>query len=65
MQEIADLSLHLTPATLESELDKLERDVPIYIHHMKPPCIARIRAEVEALGDPRLRFLEQGRAYDF
>lgn len=65
MQEIADLSLHLTPASLRLELAKLERSVPIYIHHMKPPCVGKIRREVEALGDPRVRFLEQGRTYDF
>ena len=65
MQEIADLSLHLTPATLAAELEKLERDVPVLVHHMKPPCIARIRSEIEALGDPRIDFLQQGRTYRF
>ena len=65
MQEIADLSLHLTPRSLSQELAKLERPLPIYIHHMKPPCVAKIRREVEALGDPRVRFLEQDRTYDF
>jgi ribonuclease BN (tRNA processing enzyme) len=65
MQRIADLSLHLTPATLSEEIGKLERDVPIYLHHLKPPCIERIRTEVAVIGDPRLRFLEQGRVYEF
>ncbi len=65
MQEIADLSLHLTPSSLASELAKLEREVPVLIHHMKPPCIQRIQQEILALGDPRIRFLEQGRTYEF
>ncbi len=65
MQEIADISLHLTPRTLALELEKLERDVPVLLHHLKPPYVERIRAEVAALGDPRIGFLEQGRTYEF
>ncbi len=65
MQEVADISLHLTPRTLALELEKLERDVPVLLHHLKPPCEERIHAEVAALGDPRIGFLEQGRTYDF
>jgi ribonuclease BN (tRNA processing enzyme) len=65
LQEIADVSLHLTPQTLERELQKLERKVPILLHHLKPPCIGRICAEVKALGNPDIAFLEQGRTYEF
>lgn len=65
MQEVADLSMHLTPRTLRAELDKLERDVPVYLHHLKPPCAAQIRREVAAMGMPQLRFLEQGETYEF
>ena len=65
MQQIADLSLHLTPRTLGLELEKLERDVRVIVHHLKPPCIDRIYEEITALGDPRIEFLEQGRRYEF
>ena len=65
LQEIADVSLHLTPQTLERELQKLERKVPILLHHLKPPCIGRICAEVKALGNPDIAFLEQGKTYEF
>ncbi len=65
MQNVADLSLHLTPATLERELRKLERRVPILVHHIKPPSIEAVRREVEALGYPDLGFLEQGETYEF
>lgn len=65
MREVAELSQHLTPASLRGELRKLERDVPVYLHHLKPPCIERIHSQVAALGDPRIRFLEQGRTYEF
>ena len=65
LQEIADVSLHLTPRTLERELEKLERKVPILLHHLKPPCIAKICAEVKAMRNPDLAFLEQGKTYEF
>jgi len=65
LQEIADVSLHLTPRTLQRELEKLERKVPILLHHLKPPCIARICAEVKALRNPDIAFLEQGKTYEF
>jgi len=65
MQEIADASFHLTPQTLEIELRKLERTLPILLHHLKPPCVDRIHREVEALDNPQIGFLEQGRIYRF
>lgn len=65
LQHVADLSLHLTPQTLEAELRKLERRVPVLLHHLKPPCVERIRQEVHQLRNPDLEFLEQGKEYNF
>lgn len=65
LQDVADLSLHLTPQTLDRELRKLTASVPVYVHHLKPPCLAKVRQEVEALGRPNVDFLEQGRIYEF
>jgi ribonuclease BN (tRNA processing enzyme) len=65
LQRVADLSLHLTPRTLQEELRKLSVDVPVLLHHLKPPCIERIHEEVRALGNPSVDFLEQGRTYRF
>ncbi len=65
LQQIADLSLHLTPQTMGAEIKKLERDVPVLLHHLKPPCIEKIHREVERIGDHRVRFLEQGKSYRF
>jgi ribonuclease BN (tRNA processing enzyme) len=65
LQEIADVSLHLTPHTLSLELEKLEREVPILLHHLKPPCVEKIHEEVAELGKPNIGFLEQGRVYEF
>jgi ribonuclease BN (tRNA processing enzyme) len=65
LQEIADISLHLTPQTLASELVKLQRKVPILLHHLKPPCIERIHQEVGKLHNADVHFLEQGKGYRF
>jgi cAMP phosphodiesterase len=65
LQQVADLSLHLTPRTLAQELGKLEREVPVLLHHLKPTCIQKIHEEVRALANPALEFLEQGRTYRF
>lgn len=64
LQHIADVSYHLTPASLERELAKLDKKVPILLHHLKPPCIDKIREEVAAIGNPDLDFLEQGKVYE-
>ena len=65
LQEIADVSFHLTPRTLERELEKLEIKVPVLLHHLKPPCVERIQAEVKQLRNPDVAYLEQGRIYTF
>jgi ribonuclease BN (tRNA processing enzyme) len=65
LQAVADVSFHLTPRTLEGELGKLTRKVPIYLHHLKPPCIERIHVEVQKIGNPDISFLEQGKVYRF
>ncbi len=65
LQEIADVSFHLTPRTLERELEKLEVKVPILLHHLKPPYVDRIREEVKQLGNPDIDYLEQGKVYTF
>ncbi len=65
LQDVADISLHLTPQTLEIELRKLQKRVPILVHHLKPPCVEKIHEEVRRLGNPDIEFLEQGREYRF
>jgi len=57
MKEIAEVSLHLTPATLRGELAKFPRGVPVNLYHMKPPTLARLAEQVAALEEPRLRML--------
>ncbi|HEX9799523.1 MAG TPA: 3',5'-cyclic-nucleotide phosphodiesterase [Thermoanaerobaculia bacterium] len=65
LQPISDLSLHLTPRTVASELRQLKRPLPVLLHHLKPTCRAKIHQEIAALGNPDLAFLEQGKTYEF
>ena len=61
LQGLADLSGHLTPATLAGELAKLERDgCPILLYHLKPAFRAELRRELAALKLPHVRILAQG-----
>lgn len=60
MREIAEISRHLTPATLRLELAKMPPAVPVFLYHMKPPTLDTVVAEVAALREPRLRILRDG-----
>jgi 3',5'-cyclic-nucleotide phosphodiesterase len=63
--DLAQVSGHLTPALLGRELQKLERDVPVYLYGGKPRHLARIGRQVRALKRKRLELLVQGRTYRF
>jgi len=62
---VARASYHLTPRLLPGELAKAPPRVPVYLYHMKPPSLSRIRREVAALGQPRLRLLDSERSFRF
>jgi ribonuclease BN (tRNA processing enzyme) len=63
--EVARDSCHLIPRLLEGELEKAPPRVPVFLYHMKPPSLPRIRREVRALGEPRLRLLDSERSFRF
>jgi ribonuclease BN (tRNA processing enzyme) len=63
--EVARASCHLTPRLVAAELSKAPPKVPVYLYHMKPPSLSRIRREIEALDEPRLHLLESERSFRF
>jgi ribonuclease BN (tRNA processing enzyme) len=65
LQDLAQVSGHLTPASLGHELTKLEKDVPVYLYGGKPKHLAAIRRQVKALKRKRLQLLVQGKTYRF
>jgi cAMP phosphodiesterase len=64
-QDLATVSGHLTPATLARELEKLKKDVPVYLYGGKPKHLGSIRRQVRELRRKRLTLLVQGRTYKF
>lgn len=57
LQQMADESGHLSPATLATELTKIEIDVPIYASHRKLPYERKIESEIKNIRDRRARIL--------
>jgi len=60
LQDLANVSGHLTPVTLAMELEKLKRDVPVYLYGMKPKHLIAIRRQLRAVKDDRVRMMTQG-----
>jgi ribonuclease BN (tRNA processing enzyme) len=66
MQDLADVSGHLTPRTLAGELQKLERNgFPVLLYHLKPAHVAELKRELAKLALPNVRVLERGDEFTF
>jgi len=66
MQQLADLSGHLTPNTLARELSKVKRNgYPVYLYHLKPAFAAALRRDLGALRLDGVRILEMGEEFHF
>ncbi len=65
LQKLADVSGHLTPASLEAEIKKLGVNVPLYAYHLKPQYAREIEDELRGLRDLAPVVLEAGKTYAF
>jgi len=65
LQKLADVSGHLTPASLEAEIQKLRRPVPLFVYHLKPQYAREIEEELRGLRDLAAVVLEAGKTYAF
>jgi len=66
LKKLADVSGHLTPEGLGSELGKLTHaDVEVLAMHLKPSFRLQLIEELKALGVPRLSAMEPGREYEW
>ena len=66
LQELADLSGHLTPNTLARELAKVKRNgYPVYLYHLKPAYAAELRRDLAAQRLDGVRILEMGDEFVF
>ncbi len=64
LQSLADISGHLTPRTLKTELAKAPPGAQVYVYHLKPQYEQEVIHELKELV-PECRLLEQGREYRF
>ncbi len=64
LQDLANVSGHLTPVTLAMELEKLKSDVPVYLYGMKPKHLAVIRKQLRDVKDDRVRLMTQGMTFE-
>ncbi len=64
-ERLAADSQHLTPRLVSQELPKLPQRVPVFLYHLKPFSLARIRREIRALEEPRLRVIEEQKSFRF
>jgi len=61
MKDVADITGHLTPFSLQEELKKLKGKKPdIYLYHMKPSYQKAIRKEVAAIKERNIHIIEDG-----
>ncbi len=66
LQDLADVSGHLTPRTLAGELGKLDRNgFPVLLYHLKPAHVAELKREVARLALPNVRVLRRGDEFTF
>jgi ribonuclease BN (tRNA processing enzyme) len=63
LQQLADISGHLTPTTLEQELAKFDRrGAEVFLYHLKPAFVQQLKQEVRHLPVHVLELQEQ---YEF
>ena len=63
LQDLADISGHLTPRTLRVELGKFRRNgTDVLLYHLKPAFLAELKRQVAGLP---VRVLELGQTFEF
>ena len=62
---LAEASKHLTPEKLGRELQKLKVDVPVGIYHLTPGDRPVMLPQIEAIGDSRIRMLDQDARFNW
>lgn len=66
LNDVADITGHLTPSTLEQELKKLNTGNPdIYLYHMKLQHEKSIQAEIALIKNRNIRILHDGQIIRF
>jgi hypothetical protein len=63
--KLAQSSKHLCPAMLAEELNSLQREVPLFITHLKPGQIELTMLEIEErIGEYKPRMLQSNQVFE-
>ncbi len=63
LQELADISGHLTPQTLRTELAKFKQNgTSVFLYHLKPAYLSELEQEIAGLP---VEILKLGDSFDF
>jgi len=63
LNDLANVSYHLTPSRMKLELEKCDRNCPVYVVNLKPMFRERIMEQIAALKLDSVQVLEVGREY--
>lgn len=65
LQQLADLSGHMTPNSLAAEIAKSGLKVPFYVFHVKAMHLEEVQREIAAMKNPQIRLAVEGATYTF
>lgn len=65
LSELANVSCHLTPSTLKSDLEKFHKsDCPVYVINLKPMYRDTVIKQLTTANIPRVQVLDVGKIYE-
>ena len=62
LEDLANISRHMTPERIGAEYRKLPRNVPVLVYHVKPPFYEETAEELAKLGE-NITLVEQDKTY--
>ena len=65
LEDLADVSHHLTPKRMGLELEKCERDCPVFVVNIKPMYRSKVLAQIEEMKLEQVEILEVGKVYEW
>ena len=65
LDDLAVVSHHLTPQRMKLELEKCEKDCPVFVVNLKPMFRDQIVDQIASLGLPDVEVLEVGKVYQW